>query len=53
MGKRTKCKKVKVVFKYKNFLGYRKEEDGKPEIVPEEAKAVKLIYDESLKGNSL
>ena len=52
-GKDQSAKEGKVVFKYKNFLGYRKGEDGKPEIVPEEAETVKLIYDEFLKGNSL
>ena len=33
----------KVVFKYSQLLGYRKGENGEPEIVPEEAAAV---YDE-------
>ena len=30
-------------FRYKNFLGYRKGPDGEPEIVPEEAKIIRLI----------
>ena len=29
---------------YKQFLGYRKEEKGEPEIVPEEAETVRRIY---------
>lgn len=52
-GKNQSAKEGKVSFAYKNFLGYRKGKDGKPEIVPEEAETVKLIYDEFLKGNSL
>lgn len=52
-GKDQSAKEGKVSFAYKNFLGYRKGKDGKPEIVPEEAETVKLIYDEFLKGNSL
>ena len=43
----------KVVFRYKNFLGYRKGEDGQPEIVPEEAETIRLIYDRFLAGDSL
>ena len=31
-------------FSYKNFLGYRKGKDGEPEIVEEEAKIVRRIY---------
>lgn len=29
---------------YKQFLGYRKGENGEPEIVPEEAETVRRIY---------
>ncbi|MCI5682819.1 MAG: recombinase family protein, partial [Clostridiales bacterium] len=43
----------KVIFQYKNFLGYRKGEDGQPEIVPEEAETICLIYDRFLAGDSL
>lgn len=35
---------------YKNFLGYRRGEDGRPEIVPEEAKVVREIYRMFLDG---
>ena len=35
----------KVSFQYKRLLGYRKGEDGKPEIVPEEAAIVERIYE--------
>ena len=37
-------------FQYKRLLGYRKGEDGKPEIVPEEAAIVERIYEMFLAG---
>ena len=37
-------------FMYKKMLGYKKGKDGKPEIVPEEAKIVRRIYDMYLAG---
>ena len=37
---------------YANFLGYRRGEDGKPEVVQEEAKVVRLIYRLYLEGDS-
>ena len=40
-------------FRYKNFLGYRKGLDGEPEIVPEEAKIIRLIAQNYLNGDSL
>lgn len=43
----------KVVFHYDKMLGYRKGEDGEPEIVPEEAKTVRMIYARYLEGRSL
>ena len=39
-------------FRY-NLIGYRKGEDGQPEIVPEEAKYVKDVFDMYLDGNSV
>lgn len=39
-------------FRY-NLLGYKKGEDGEPEIVPEEAEIIKKIYQMYLEGNSL
>ena len=39
--------------RYGSLLGYRKGADGKPEIVPEEAETVKLIYRSYLDGMSL
>lgn len=52
-GKAQSAKEGKVAFHYKNFLGYRKGADGNPEIDPEEAKTVKLIYERYLSGDSL
>ena len=39
-------------FRY-NILGYRKGADGEPEIEPEGAETVRLIYDKYLAGESL
>ncbi len=52
-GKEQAAKEGKVAFSYGRFLGYRKGADGQPEIVPEEAEIVKIIYDRYLKGDSL
>lgn len=52
-GKAQSAKEDKVNFRYQNFLGYRKGTDGKPEIVPEEAETIRLIYGLFLAGNSL
>ena len=43
-GQRKRMADGKVTMPYGRFLGYRKGEDGLPEIVPEEAEVVKLIY---------
>ncbi|MGN8938715.1 recombinase family protein [Bittarella sp. HCP28S3_D9] len=40
-------------FRYMNFLGYRKGANGEPEIVPEEAKIIRLIAQNFLNGDSL
>lgn len=52
-GKAQSAKDGKVSFHYKNFLGYRKGEDGKPKIDLEQAVIVKRIYDRFLAGDSL
>lgn len=52
-GKAQAAREGKVVFRYKNFLGYRKGEDGQPKIVPEEAETIRFIYDRFLAGDSL
>lgn len=51
-GKAQSAKNGNVSFHYKNFLGYRKGADGQPEIDPEQAEIVKLIYDRFLAGDS-
>lgn len=43
-GQRKRFADGKVSMPYKQFLGYEKGEDGKPCIVPEQAKIVKMIY---------
>jgi site-specific DNA recombinase len=52
-GKEKACREGKVQFQYKYLLGYKKGADGKPEIVPEEAEIVRLIYNLFLDGYSL
>lgn len=52
-GKAQSAKEGNVSFHYKNFLGYRRGADGKPEIDPEEAEIIKLIYERFLAGDSL
>lgn len=52
-GKEKAYLEGKVQFQYQNLLGYRKGADGKPEIVPEEAETVRLIYKLFLDGYSM
>ena len=49
-GQRKRFSDGKVSLPYKNFLGYKKGVDGKPEIVEEEAKIVRTIYSKFLRG---
>nr|WP_325181993.1 recombinase family protein [uncultured Oscillibacter sp.] len=44
IGVKLAMKEGKVSFQYKKLLGYRRGENGGPEIVPEEAETVRLIY---------
>ncbi len=53
LGVRMGMKQGKVNFQYAKLLGYEKGEDGKPKIVPEEAKTVLRIYKSYLAGMSL
>lgn len=53
MGKRFGYKSGKVPMQYGQILGYRRGEDDEPEIVPEEAKIIELIYYKFLEGWSL
>lgn len=51
-GQRKRFADGKVSIPYGQFLGYRKGEDGLPEIVPKEAEIVRRIYREFLQGKS-
>lgn len=52
LGIRMAMKEGKVNFHYRSMLGYQQGADGKPEIVPEEAKVVRRIYRRYLEGCS-
>lgn len=52
-GKQQSAKEGKVSFSYNSFLGYKKGADGKPEIVEDEAKVVREIFDKYLEGESV
>lgn len=52
-GHRKNFKDGKVYYHYAGFLGYRKGEDGQPEIDPEEAKVVRRIFSRYLAGDSV
>ena len=49
-GHRKRMADGKIMMAYASFLGYRKGEDGLPEIVPEEAEIVRLIYRSFMEG---
>ena len=49
-GHRQRFSEGKVYLHYKNFLGYEKGPNGRPQIVEKEAKIIRLIYDMYLKG---
>ena len=51
-GQRKRFADGKVSMPYKHFLGYRKSENGEPEIVPEEAEVVRRIYRLFLEGQT-
>ena len=51
-GKRKQFADGKVSLPYKQFLGYRKGANGLPEIVPEEAEIVRLIYRMFVEGKT-
>ena len=52
-GQRKRFADGKVSMSYKSFLGYEKDEDGSIKINEEEAKVVRRIYYEFLKGDSI
>ena len=51
-GMRKRFSDGKVSMPYKRFLGYKKGPDGLPEVVEEEAKVVREIYDLFLSGET-
>lgn len=51
-GQRKRFADGKVSLPYKNFLGYKKGPDNLPEIIPEEAETVRLIYRLFLEGKT-
>ena len=51
-GQRKRFADGKVSLPYSHFLGYRKGENGLPEIVPEEAETVRWIYSLFLSGKT-
>lgn len=53
LGNKQAMLEGKIPFHYDKTLGYRKGPDGKPEIDPEEAETVRLIYSLYLEGCSL
>lgn len=53
MGLQMAAKKGKVHFCYKSFLGYRRGAENQPEIDPEQAETVRLIYQRFLAGDTI
>ena len=51
-GQRKRFADGKVCLPYSHFLGYKKGEDGLPEIVPEEAEIVRFIYRSYMNGQT-
>lgn len=51
-GQRKRMADGKISLPYKQFLGYRKGEDGLPEVVPEEAEVVRLIFRLFMEGKT-
>ena len=52
-GKRMGYKHGKFAFPYGRIIGYKKGTDGKPEIIPEQAEIIRLIFNRYLQGDSL
>lgn len=52
-GKRQAMKDGRVVIQYKHLLGYIRGENGKPEIVPEQAETIRFIFKRYLAGDTL
>ena len=52
-GKRQAMREGKVSFQYTRLYGYKKGEDGQPEIIPEQAEVVRRVFDAYLAGASV
>jgi len=52
-GKEKAYREGRVQFQYKHLLGYKRGDDGEPEIVPDEAETVRLIFKLFLDGYSM
>ena len=52
LGNQMAFKEGRVRYQYKYWLGYKKSKDGKPEIIAEEAEAVKTVFRLYLDGMS-
>ena len=52
-GQRRRFAEGKISLPYNHFLGYRKGEDGLPEIIPEEAEIVRFIYRSFIDGQTI
>ena len=52
-GKRQAMREGKAIMQYRWLYGYRRGEDNTPEIVPEQAEVVQMIYQRFLEGDSI
>lgn len=52
-GKRQAMREGKVSFQYTKLYGYKKGEDGQPEIIPEQAEVVRRVFDAYIAGASV
>lgn len=52
-GQQQSMRKGKVHLAYSRFLGYRKGEDGRPEVIEEEAAVIRNIYDWFISGETI
>ena len=52
-GQQQSMRKGKVHLAYSHFLGYKKGEDGRPEIIEEEAAIIRDIYNMFISGESI
>lgn len=52
-GKRMGFRQGHFAFPYSQLLGYHKGADGRPEIIPEEAEIIRMIFNSYLQGDSL